>query len=156
MFTIQCELWGAFCEWKVNLYCSLNPMWASWYRMLCTSLALCEGIHSWLVDSLTKNNNEFWYFLGLCHIPVMVYAMSCYVLDWGVTGPLFNSSWLNVTICDIGLVRNTCLICSSSWSSLAQVMACCLMAPSHYLNQCWLLINKVLWYSPGSNFRVSA
>ena len=26
-----------------------------------------------------------------------------------------------------------------SGSTLAQVMACCLTAPSHYLNQCWLL-----------------
>ena len=34
-----------------------------------------------------------------------------------------------------------------SWSTLVQVMACCLMAPSHYLNQCWLIINKVLWHS---------
>ena len=28
-------------------------------------------------------------------------------------------------------------------STLAQVMACCLTAPSHYLNQCWLIISKV-------------
>ena len=33
-----------------------------------------------------------------------------------------------------------------SWSTLVQVMACCLMAPSHYLNQCWLIISKVLWH----------
>ena len=26
---------------------------------------------------------------------------------------------------------------------LAQVMACCLMVPSHYLNQCWHIISKV-------------
>ena len=26
-------------------------------------------------------------------------------------------------------------------------MACCLTAPSHYLNQCWLIISKVLWHS---------
>ena len=26
-----------------------------------------------------------------------------------------------------------------------QVMSCCLMAPSHYLNQCWLIIKGVLW-----------
>ena len=32
--------------------------------------------------------------------------------------------------------------------TLVQVMACCLMAPSHYLNQCQLIINEVLWYSP--------
>ena len=29
-----------------------------------------------------------------------------------------------------------------SGSTLAQVMACCLKAPSHYLNQCWLIINS--------------
>ena len=33
-----------------------------------------------------------------------------------------------------------------SWSTLAQVMACCLMAPSHYLNQCWLIISEVPWH----------
>ena len=26
-------------------------------------------------------------------------------------------------------------------------MACCLTAPSHYLNHCWLIISKVLWHS---------
>ena len=34
-----------------------------------------------------------------------------------------------------------------SGSTLAQVMACCLTAPSHYLNQCWLIISKVEWHS---------
>ena len=31
-------------------------------------------------------------------------------------------------------------------------MACCLTAPSHYLNQCWLAISKVLWHSSEGNF----
>ena len=30
-----------------------------------------------------------------------------------------------------------------SGSTLAQVMACCLTAPSHYLNQCWLIISCI-------------
>ena len=34
-----------------------------------------------------------------------------------------------------------------SGSTLAQVMACCLTAPSHYLNQCWLIISGVQWHS---------
>ena len=50
-----------------------------------------------------------------------------------------------------------------SRSTLAQVMACCLMAPNHYLNQCWLIISKVTkvslkitylrlnWNLPGAN-----
>ena len=35
---------------------------------------------------------------------------------------------------------------------LVQVMACCLKAPSHYLNQCWLIITKVQWCSSEGNF----
>ena len=31
--------------------------------------------------------------------------------------------------------------------TLAQVMAWCLMAPSHYLNQCLLIISEGLWHS---------
>ena len=30
-------------------------------------------------------------------------------------------------------------------------MVCCLTAPSHYLNQCWLVISKVKWQSPEGN-----
>ena len=32
-----------------------------------------------------------------------------------------------------------------SGSTLAQVMACCLTAPNHYLNQCWRIISEVQW-----------
>ena len=39
-----------------------------------------------------------------------------------------------------------------SWTTLAQVMACCLMAPSHYLNQYWLIIRGVLWHSTENSF----
>ena len=39
-----------------------------------------------------------------------------------------------------------------SWTTLAQVMACCLTAPSHYLNQCWLIVRGVLWHTSESSF----
>ena len=37
-----------------------------------------------------------------------------------------------------------------SGSTLAQIMTCCLTAPSHYLNQCWLIISEVFLHSPGA------
>ena len=43
-----------------------------------------------------------------------------------------------------------------SGSTLAQVMACCLTAPSHYLNQCWLINNEVLWHLHEGNFTGNA
>ena len=43
-----------------------------------------------------------------------------------------------------------------SRSRLVQVVACCLTAPSHYLNQCWLIISGFLWHSPTAYFTQSA
>ena len=48
--------------------------------------------------------------------------------------------------------------CDAVWrhrcgSTFAQVMACCLVASSHYLNWCGLRISEVLWHSPKINFR---
>ena len=40
-----------------------------------------------------------------------------------------------------------------SCSTLVQVMVCCLMAPSHYLNQLWL---PIMWHQPESNFTATA
>ena len=37
-------------------------------------------------------------------------------------------------------------------SMFVEVMACCLTAPSHYLNQCCLHVEEVMWHSPQSNF----
>ena len=38
-----------------------------------------------------------------------------------------------------------------SGSTLLQVMACCLTVPSHYLNQCWLIISELQWHSYTGN-----
>ena len=42
-----------------------------------------------------------------------------------------------------------------SGSTLAQVVAWCHQASSHYLIQCWFIICEVLWNSPERNFTVS-
>ena len=51
-----------------------------------------------------------------------------------------NSLWPSDVIC-----------WQRSGSTLAQIMARCLMAPSHYLNQRWLLIGRVQWHSSECN-----
>ena len=35
-------------------------------------------------------------------------------------------------------------------------MGCCLRAPSHYMNQCWFIIQGILWHLPVSNSTGSA
>ena len=67
---------------------------------------------------------------------VMVSLLIC------VTRPQWvNSLWLSDTIW-----------WHKSGSTLAQVIACCLTASSHYLYQCWLIISKVRWHPSESNF----
>ena len=61
----------------------------------------------------------------------------------------------------VGMKINPLWLSDAIWrhrsgSTLAHAMACCLPAPSHYLNQCWFLIDEVLWHSFESNFIVSA
>ena len=45
-----------------------------------------------------------------------------------------------------------CIVTSRCGSTLAPIMACCLKAPSHYLNRCWLIANRVLWNPLKTNF----
>ena len=54
---------------------------------------------------------------------------------------IFNSLWPNDTIWQ-----------QRSGSTVAQVMACCLTASSHYLNQCWLIISNIQLHSSYGNF----
>ena len=41
-----------------------------------------------------------------------------------------------------------------SGSTFAQIMACCLTTPSHCLDQCWLIIDWVLWHSFYRSFKI--
>ena len=61
-------------------------------------------------------------------------------------------NWKKMWLCINSLWPSDVIWQQGSRSTLAQVMACCLTAPSHYLKQCWLMISGVLWHSPKSNF----
>ena len=88
-----------------------------------------------------------YWFIWQCVSKCLV----CQISTFSFTGVLvilqsyFNSLWPSDTIWR-----------QRSRSTLFQVMACCLTAPSHYLNQCWLIISEVLWYSHENRFTVKA
>ena len=58
--------------------------------------------------------------------------------------------------CVNSLCSNDAIWQRRSGSTLGQIMACCLMAPSHYLTQCWLIMSEFLWHSPEGNFARNA
>ena len=75
------------------------------------------------------------HYLNQCWLVISKVQKHSYEKNF-TTGQWINSLWPNDAIWRHG-----------TGSTLAQVMACCLMAPSHYLSQCWLIISKVLCHS---------
>ena len=80
-----------------------------------------------------KHFPHYWSF-------VQEYKQFCF--DLFCCGYDNRSMWVHVILYSSGLLLwqwgNI-----SSWWTLVQVMACCPTAPSHYLNQCCLLINHM-------------
>ena len=47
--------------------------------------------------------------------------------------------------------------CQAIWRDrFGSTLTCCLTAPNHYLNQCWLLVDETMLHSPERNLAVSA
>ena len=71
-----------------------------------------------------------------------------YVTSWEMNHVTSLIDWQFLPSTHCGLVTP---YGNRSGSILAQVMALCLLALSHYLNQCWFFIIGALWHSPKTN-----
>ena len=84
-----------------------------------------------------------------------------FIQDWNIS---FQENDFEHVICKVlailcwaslyvnSLWRSDTIWWQKSGSTLAQVRACCLTAPSHYLKQCWVIISEVQWHSYQGNF----
>ena len=93
----------------------------------------------------------FWWLITL---PSLIKSQQCHANDSDVKAMITRLVWTSWTPISAvpkkavnSLGPSDAIWWCRSWSTLVQVIACCLMAQSHYLNQCWLIINKVLWHS---------
>ena len=87
----------------------------------------------------TDDQSTLVQVMAWCRQATSHYLRQCWprsLLPYVVTRP----QWV-ISLCSSGDIWF-----HRTWSTLVQVMACCLMAPSHYLNQCWWILNKDLWY----------
>ena len=107
-------------------------------------------------------------------IPILSWRSSCYInhdelvvfiFIWAVLSGVImciHYHAYNPVNCTAPYIP-ACMAVNSSWPSdaiwrqgsrltLVQAMACCLMAPSHCLNQCWLTITEVQWCSSEGNY----
>ena len=100
----------------------------------------CELTLRWMSLDLTDDKSTLVQVMAWCRQATNHYLSQCWsrsLSPYGVTRPQqVNSLWPSDAI------RR-----QRTESTLLQLMACCLTAQSHYLNQCWLIISKVLWHS---------
>ena len=128
--------------------CALVFIWVAYIRLtfiLCHLLVnfvrFCSGPFCctlWNLQSSTRSSGQSQtqgHLIEDIKISWFWYWASCWLENetvntpWNLnlSGPIFNS-----------LGPSDAIWQQRSGSPLAQVMACCLMAPSHYLHQCWL------------------
>ena len=131
---------------------SFIPMVLRWLSLKCTGVALrCSMfllvlVCPWSIRKGTNVTHAYtyeWYDKDWKSFPTKLQRGTHYVY---ITN-LVTHDWYSVPSCD-GLVLNSlrpsdAIRWHKTGSTLAQVMACCLTAPSHYLNQCWLIISSV-------------
>ena len=109
-----------------------------------TVLCWCDmGCPLWLMTIIPLwDCLPFHYILSYILSSLLTCWMFCLILSFHIdTAQGINSLWTSDAIWR-----------HRSGSTLAQVMGCCLTAPSHYLNHCWLTISKVQWHSSEGNF----
>ena len=112
-----------------------RPQWVNIIWVHLWAIQELPSTHTFSADSL-NSINQIWVQLANDKDGLLQYC--CDVHGYG-----------------INLLRPS--NCDTIWrhkfgSTLAQVMACCLMVRSHYLNQCWLIISKVQWHPSECSF----
>ena len=117
------------------------------------------------VNSLWSSDTIWWHKCGSTLVQVILvawwhpshYLIQCWLLISEVPWHSPESSFSTQTTTCVCILFNSLRPSDAIWrqwfwTTLAQVMACCLTAPSHYLNQCWLIIRGVLWHTSESSF----
>ena len=124
-----------FCSEKPDMnLCEENQVWK--FQSFSTDLFRISNPLLELMGYLrmTYMHNLFYIIIEICQIncrnSLVWKKITC--VTWKPSGTAGN-----LTHC--GLVM--------PYGDIDQVMAYCLVIPSHYVNQCWLIMNGVLWHS---------
>ena len=134
---------------KLNIYFEIIP----WLLKPCKSNSQMRYFHN------ATTFHSAWgpfYKHGLTLFPARIINNIHYKIWDEMTYPFLNFNTATAEVwkwtSNLILRPSEAIWRHGSGSTWAQVMACCLTAPSHYLNQCWLIISKVKWHSSEGNF----
>ena len=108
-------------QWKIDRVCHCKCV---------STFQVMAWWHLAIISSQEKHLSSFLVIMLLLWIIKWIRKYNAFKINVTLPRPPWiNSLWLSDTRWR-----------QRSGSTLIQVMACCLTAPSHYLNQCWLII----------------
>ena len=109
-----------------------------------------------LCDTMMQYFIFLWLYQLIFYSAMFFYDLNIFflkIVSWQICSPLLGSQswyqWLNS-------LWPGDAIWWRSGLALAQILALCWMAPSHYLYQCWKIISEVLWHSSEGSFTWNA
>ena len=160
-YTHRHEVWSKYKYFQLRILdwkkLSTMSMWMAWVYSGCLDLTHWGRVTHICVGNLTIIGSDSGlsapsHYLNQCWNIVNWTPRN--KLQWNVyrnsyifiqENPFENVVWKMVAIlsrpqCVNSLATGDGFQHHESWSILVQVMALCLMAPSHYLNQCWLIV----------------
>ena len=158
-----------FFEWQLlNFDLNFTEMFSQGSDLHQVSFVSDNGLVSNRQQAIIWTNNELFYWcifvprwvniLSICNTNAnwLPYAYVINILScMNHTKNVWFDSYqlLNNRVQFINSMRpiNDTIWWHGSGSTMAQVMAWCCQAPSHYLNQYWLFLWRPLWHSPDSN-----
>ena len=153
----------------VSYYCVPNQTWGGgfylkavrWMRNVNHCCEDIENIHSELrschwdlsFNTLSPGDANLWVRSSLVQVwlgtKMTTGLVRINVQNFGLGNTFENVIWKEAAILFRSQGDNPSRASDAIWwqiwpgSTLVQVMACCLTAPSHNLNQCWQLVSEV-------------
>ena len=154
--------------WKIPFWDSnlqLLFLWMPWYiagaRASAATILRFEDHQVWIykLENHNKCTNSFasvhiciWFSVKMYKKTINTFSVRNVWVDNSMNMCVSKGFMMNrtqtIALTHCGLVMSWRL---RSGSMLAQVIACCQLVPSYYLNQCWLIISGVLWHSTVNN-----
>ena len=126
-------IWPFKAKYGIKLEWSVKRKWHFFVYLIFTDEAYLDVTIQW--------NFVIWYVIFVCIWSYNCVGILCQIQ---IISPIHLNS----------LRPSDAIWWHRSGSTLAQVMDCCLMAPSHYLSQCWLIISEVWCHSSEGNFKL--
>ena len=109
----------------------------------CKSLAAQRFVEQFVQanskDLITANSKDWWIPFTVASNASLTSKAS--QVDFTDRGPVMLHQWIPLTQGRWSWKQLHELTHYGLMSTLVQIMACCLTAPSHYLNPCWLIIS---------------